>query len=158
MEDVLSIVRVSPGHSDSVLLVDELSSLLGRAYGSSGRASFDQFNQPADTAFVVAYLRDEPVGCGAVRRISDQLGEVKRMYSRREGMGIGSSVLETLESLATELGFIDLCLQTRRANSVAVEFYMGAGYEEVAAWGTYVGREETICLGKSMSQRSARGC
>ena len=53
-------------------------------------------------AFVVAYVDGEAVGCGAVRKMDEKTGELKRMYvaPERRGQGIGRAVLEALEAEA----------------------------------------------------------
>lgn len=41
-------------------------------------------------SFLVATLDDEPVGCGAVRRLADDVAEVKRMWISPDLRGVGA--------------------------------------------------------------------
>lgn len=135
-----------------LLLVDELSELLAERYGSSGRDGFDPAGEDERTVLVVARSNGTPVGCGAVRPLSDVGGpgvaEVKRMYARTGTRGVGAAVLRALEHEAERCGWTTLWLETRRANERAVEFYRRAGFVERDPYGKYVGRPEAICMEK----------
>ncbi len=52
------------------------------------------------------------------------------------------------------LGYRELWLSTRRVNLRAVRFYAGRGYAAVEHYGQYVGRDESVCLGKRLVQPS----
>ena len=59
----------------------------------------------ADTTLFVARNEvGEAVGCGALKVISDQQGEVKRMYTRPSvrGQRVGSALLEAITELARQ--------------------------------------------------------
>ncbi len=74
-------VTVADPYSDAALrLVRNLSAELGERYGDDGSGAFS----PADVqvpggAFIVAWLGERPVGCGALRALERGIGEVKRM-------------------------------------------------------------------------------
>ncbi|TCV91356.1 acetyltransferase (GNAT) family protein [Biostraticola tofi] len=70
------------------------------------------------------------------------------MFSTGTLPGIGAALLRFLENQAVELGYRQLWLETRRINQRAVAFYMKQGYEVIANYGPYIGREEAICLSK----------
>src|SRR5947209_6680088 len=57
-------------------------------------------------AFVVAYLRDEPIGCGAVKHHPSGPSEIKRMWvaESARGLGIGRRLLGEPERLASAAG------------------------------------------------------
>src|SRR5688572_31641404 len=50
-------------------------------------------------AFLVASRAGKAIGCGAVRRIEDRAGELKRMYvcPEERGRGVGRAILAALE-------------------------------------------------------------
>jgi GNAT superfamily N-acetyltransferase len=61
---------------------------------------------PPTGAFVVAYLDGEAVGCGAIRRHDDGVGEVKRVWVAppARGRGISRALMARLEHEAGALG------------------------------------------------------
>lgn len=139
---------------DAQALQQALSQQLAQAYGSSGAAGFAGF-QDDDGVFAVARdLAGQAVGCGALRRLPHEgpcSGELKRLYATQPGRGTGSAVLDFLEHEARLLGLRQLLLSTRRANTGACAFYRARGYTEVAPYGPYAGRAESVCLGKTLA-------
>ncbi|MFD0689886.1 bifunctional helix-turn-helix transcriptional regulator/GNAT family N-acetyltransferase [Actinomadura fibrosa] len=100
---------------------------------------------PADDAelvlpaglLLIAYLHDEPVGCGALKlHADDGIAEVKRMWisPRARGLGLGRRMLADLEARARAHGIRTLRLETNRALGQAIDLYRTAGYREVPAF------------------------
>ncbi|MGM1028637.1 MAG: GNAT family N-acetyltransferase [Actinomycetota bacterium] len=87
-------------------------------------------------AFLVAWSEDEPVGCGALRRLSPTRFEVKHLYvaPAGRGMGTGAALLAALEAGAAELGATEVVLDTNSALEVANRLYTTRGYASVAAY------------------------
>lgn len=87
-------------------------------------------------AFVIAYQRDEPVGCGAVKHHPDAPSDIKRMWvaESARGLGLGRRLLEELEALARKRGAPATRLDTNKALIEAIAMYRSAGYEEVPAF------------------------
>lgn len=83
---------------------------------------------------LVATLRDEPVGCGALKYHGDAPAEVKRMWVSPavRGLGLSRRLLAELEAHATGHGVRTLRLETNRALTEAIGLYRSAGYREVA--------------------------
>lgn len=103
-------------------------------------------------AFVVAWLDDEPVGCGALKPLDPQLGvgEVKRMYTvpaaRRRG--VSRAVLAALEDRAVALGYRALQLETGTAQPEAMALYESAGWHRIESYGRYRHAPDSVCYGK----------
>ncbi|MGN0746221.1 MAG: GNAT family N-acetyltransferase [Aristaeellaceae bacterium] len=149
---MLTIAETPVDAPEARLLMAELSRELARITGSDGRARFHPADvQEAGGAFLVAYLDGEPWGCGALRRLSADTGEIKRVYARPNRAGVGSGILAALEEKAVALGYRRLLLETRRQNTRAVRFYLGHGYAPCAAYGPYAGREDACCLEKRLT-------
>lgn len=137
-------------HSEAAaLLLSELSGRLNRLTGSSGEASFSLCDvEEEKSIFVIAMLRCEPAGCGAIRKVCDSTGEVKRMYARENGHGTGTAILTFLEEKAREFGYNRLICETRKINTVACSFYIRNGYSVIPNYGKYQGRDEAVCFEK----------
>lgn len=141
-----------PEHIDARVLVEELSDALAAITGDSGKASYSPDDaRVARSLFVVARGADgELLGCGALRPLEGDVGEVKRMYARPGTQGVGAALLAHIEQAAAGFGYRALWLETRRVNLRAVGFYLKRGYGEIANYGKYVGRDDAICLGKGL--------
>jgi DNA-binding MarR family transcriptional regulator len=84
-------------------------------------------------AFVIAYLRDEPIGCGAVKHRPDRPSEIKRMWvaESARGLGIGRRLLGELERLAGAAGAAAVRLDTNKSLVEAISMYRSAGYRAI---------------------------
>ena len=89
--------------------------------------------RPPNGAFVVAYLRGEAVGCGAVKHHPGDVTDVKRMWlaESARGLGLGRRLLEHLERLAREHGSREAHIETSDVLPEAIALYRSAGYVEV---------------------------
>ena len=85
-------------------------------------------------AFVVVYLRGDPIGCGAVKHHPGAVTDIKRMWiaESARGLGLGRRLLEHLEGLARERGSREARMETGDVLPEAIALYRSAGYEEVA--------------------------
>lgn len=147
----LTVERADPRSDECSALIDELSDALFAITGNDGRSSFDDPDDP-DLYFAIARIDGVAAGCGALRRGPPGAGEIKRMYARKPGYGIGKAVLNHLESEAARRGMDRLVLSTRRVNRAAVDFYLAQGFAPCAPYGRYVGRERSICLERQISR------
>jgi GNAT superfamily N-acetyltransferase len=100
--------------------------------------------------FLVAALDGEAVGCGALRRLDDATGELKRMYvapaARR--LGVGRGLLDELERRARGLGLRRLVLETGLRQHEAMAMYERAGYARIECFGEYEGGGASVCMEK----------
>lgn len=147
------IVPVDPESPEGTALLLRLSETLQAITGSSGRASFDPHDvRGPSSCFVIARnSAGTPVGCGALRPLSDGIAELKRMYAVPGTKGVGSAILAYLESRARDFQYTQLWLETRAVNLRAVNFYLRHGYRPIPRFGPYVDRPEAVCFGKSLN-------
>lgn len=82
--------------------------------------------------FVLATLRSEPVGCGAMKLTAGEPAYLKRMWvaPSARGLGVGRRMLAELETLAAEQGAPGTRLETNDALGEAIALYRSAGYVE----------------------------
>lgn len=91
---------------------------------------------PPAGLFLVAYLRGEPVGCGAVKHHPGEASEIKRMWVAEpaRGLGIARRLLAELEKEAVASGAGTAHLETNKTLVEAIALYRSAGYVEVPAF------------------------
>lgn len=151
MPEKISIQITNPDDEKATQIIEELSQNLFLRFGSDGKNSFtDWKNDNKKFIFVLAEMDTEIVGCGALRPISENIGEIKRMYAKYSGKKIGNTILGFLEEKAKQLNYTQLILETRLKNTEAVPFYKKQGYDVIPNYGKYINRPEAICLGKSL--------
>jgi putative acetyltransferase len=73
------------------------------------------------TLFVARNEAGEAVGCGALKTISDDQGEIKRMYTKPSvrGQRVGSALLDAITELARQKGISHLLLETGTGDGMA---------------------------------------
>ena len=151
--DLIIVTCDDPASADGKLLMEQLSEVLTKITGSSGKASFDANDVRGDHArFVIA--RDAAghlLGCGAFRPLEAGVAEIKRMYARPGTRGVGVAVLAFLEAEAVTLGYRAVWLETRAVNQRAVSFYLHHGYAPIANYGNYAGNAHALCFAKRLS-------
>jgi DNA-binding MarR family transcriptional regulator/GNAT superfamily N-acetyltransferase len=98
-------------------------------------ADAHELTPPAGT-LLIARLRQQPVGCGALKFHADAPAELKRMWVAPavRGLGVGRRLLHELEQQAKATGARVIRLETNRALSEAIELYRRNGYHEVEAF------------------------
>jgi putative acetyltransferase len=114
---------------------------------------YDQHNviEKNDTV-VVAYLDDEPAGCGCFKPYDAGAVEVKRMFVRPDarGNGISKMVLSELETWAHSLGYKYTVLETGEKQVEALSLYPKSGYLPIPKYGPYVDLPDSICFRKAL--------
>ena len=98
-------------------------------------ASASELTPPAGL-LLIARLRLNPIGCGALKFHADAPAELKRMWvaPQMRGVGLGQRLLNELERHARQVGVATLRLETNRALTAAIDLYRRSGYQEVEAF------------------------
>ena len=100
-----------------------------------GDTVIDEYHWLADKSDpdTVAYLRAEPIGCGAVKHDPAGPSEIKRMWvaESARGLGIGRRLLEELERRARDAGAPAVRLDTNKALIEAIAMYRSSGYRQI---------------------------
>jgi putative acetyltransferase len=140
----------------SQALIAELNAELTGMYPEPGANHFGL--APGEVAegrgaFVVAYRDGTPVGCGALRRLDAETGELKRMYvaPAARGTGLGRRLVAALEAEARALGLRRLVLETGTRQEAAIALYRATGFETIPLYGEYLRSPDTsLCMGKEL--------
>jgi len=127
----MAVAAESPLQDDIRELVAELNATLLELTPPEFvfHMTVEQMAEPATTVFIA---RDEgkAVGCGALKRHEDSIGEVKRMYTRpsHRGRRIGAEIVQRIEAAAREEGLTRLVLETGDQHPAAWAVYERAGF------------------------------
>jgi GNAT superfamily N-acetyltransferase len=83
--------------------------------------------------FLVGFDGASPVCAGGIKRLADDIAEIKRMYVEpgARGEGVGRVLLNALEEAARRLGYCRLRLDTGDSQPHAEALYRSAGYAEI---------------------------
>lgn len=88
---------------------------------------------PPSGTLLVARLRSKAVGCVGLRRLEENVGEIKRMWvdATLRGIGLGARLLAAIEAEAWRIGYRKVRLDTNRALVEAIALYRRSGYREI---------------------------
>lgn len=105
-------------------------------------AKLDDFTsiRPPKGIIYIIEADEKVVGMGALKKLEEGVGEIKRMYIRPEyrGQGLGKELLNKLIEKAREFEYTVLRLDTADFMTVAQNLYRSAGFKEI---GEYPGCE-----------------
>ncbi|HKB03469.1 MAG TPA: GNAT family N-acetyltransferase [Gemmataceae bacterium] len=146
-----------PFATEATQLISRLSAELAAVYPEYPNSGAGNF-RPADATgpgsdFLIAWLNNRPVGCGAVRPMEPGVAEIKRMYVEPEvrGRGIARLILEALERRSRELGYVVVRLETGLRQPAAVRLYESTGYFRISNYDIYVGNPLSACYEKRLA-------
>jgi putative acetyltransferase len=151
-------LKLQPERLDSDVvraLISALNGELSRLYPEPGATHFrldPEEIAPGRGVFLVAYMDERSIGCGAIRLVDEGIAEVKRMYvvPEERGRGIGKLVLAELEREARSLGARRLVLETGTRQPEALAMYRSAGFAVVDPFGEYIGSPLSVCMSKML--------
>ncbi len=138
---LVDITVIDPASADAQFCIGEYFAELNSRFETgfdpdmSISADVDELTEPAGL-LLVAHLRDQPVGCGALKLHNDEPAEIKRMWisSSTRGLGLGRRLLRELEDHAADRGATAVRLETNEALVEAIALYRSTGYVEVDAF------------------------
>lgn len=119
----------------------------------------EQMSDPKTTVFVARDETGRAVGMGALKVESDDMAEVKRMFTRPEirGQRIGSALLARIEALAVEKGIAHLMLETGDTPGFepAHRLYTNSGFTRCGAFLDYPDSEYSAFFEKWLTPPNA---
>jgi ribosomal protein S18 acetylase RimI-like enzyme len=91
---------------------------------------------PPTGCLLLARLDEDLIGCGGLRRISDKVCEMKRLYVRPvgRGLGVGRDIAVGLIREASALGYTRMVLDSLVDMSSAQNLYRSLGFTETAPY------------------------
>ena len=136
---MVEVAPIEPAHPHAQHCLHEYFSELDRRFDTgfdpalSIPADEEELRPPAGL-LLVATLRGDPVGCGALKFHDSEPAEIKRMWvaESARGLGVGRRLLSELEERAAEHGARVVRLETNKALVEAIGLYRSEGYIEVA--------------------------
>jgi len=102
---------------------------------------------------VVAYDENKkPIGCGGLKRFSEDEVEIKRMYVSLDcrGKGVAIQILSALEDWSKDLKFKKCILETLKKKPYAIRFYEKSNYKIIPNFGDYANANNSICFAKTL--------
>ena len=151
---MVTVEPASPDSEEALQLMRALWADLDVLYGKGTLVSYklEGMQQPG-AAFVIARDGARPVGCVALRPISPDIVEVKRMYvqpaARRTG--VAREMMRVLEQMAKESGFREIWLETGRPQTAAMRLYESLGYTQIPPYGIYKDDPVSVCYAKQLA-------
>lgn len=121
-------------------LFEEYASSLGISLGFQ---DFDKelMNLPGDYSppqgrLLIASWQGQAAGCVGLRRFSEGICEMKRLYTKREyrGLGIGRALCEAIIEEARNIGYRRMRLDTLPSMETAKDLYKSLGFHEIAPY------------------------
>lgn len=98
---MITVEKSDPFSSESHRLVEVLSAELAAITGDNGKSNFTVEAMNDDNALwaLAKNSQGKAVGCGAIRPLTKNIAEIKRMFSDRSASGIGGALLTFLENV-----------------------------------------------------------
>lgn len=138
---LVEIRQVDPAEPDARQCLRSYFAELERRSGgpfdpTTGSTAEPHEVRPPAGLFLVAYLGEAPIACGALKHFPGGATDIKRMWVAEpaRGLGIGRRLLEELESRAAEHGSDTVRMETNATLTEAIALYLSAGYVEVPAF------------------------
>jgi DNA-binding MarR family transcriptional regulator/GNAT superfamily N-acetyltransferase len=135
---LVTIAPLDPEHPHALHCLGAYAAELDRRFAGGFDPALSISADPAELrppagVLVVATLRSEPVGCGALKFHAGAPTELKRMWvaPAARGLGVGRRLLAELEARAAERGDV-IRFETNGALTEALALYRSSGYVEVA--------------------------
>jgi ribosomal protein S18 acetylase RimI-like enzyme len=138
---MVGIAPIDPAHPHAQHCLREYFAELNRRFDTgfdparSIPAAEAEMRPPAGL-FLVATLRGEPIGSGALKFHEKEPADIKRMWvaESARGLGVGRRILDELEKHAAQHGARAVRLETNKTLVEAISLYRSAGYVEVPAF------------------------
>ena len=147
------ITRERPDTPDAINLITELDAYLEAHYPPESRHGFSVDRLLAeDVAFFLLRSGGAPAGCGGIKLVGSEYGEIKRMYVRPRfrGSGFAKSLLAHLADYARTHDIPLLRLETGIHQTEAIGLYERWGFHRIPPFGPYTDDPLSRCYEKRL--------
>lgn len=88
---------------------------------------------PPSGSLIMAFINNQAGGCVAIRKIEENICEIKRLYVREDyrGLGIGRSLLDIIIKEASKLDYRSIRLDTLPTMKKAQALYRSFGFYDI---------------------------
>jgi putative acetyltransferase len=142
------ITAERPDTPHALLLINELQTHLESFYPAESRHGFTVERLLAESvAFFVLRADGHPAGCGGIKLVGREYGELKRMFVRPQfrGSGFGEMLVEHLTAHALANGVALLRLETGIHQHAAIRLYERLGFYRIPPFGPYTNDPLSLC-------------
>jgi GNAT superfamily N-acetyltransferase len=93
------------------------------------------YGEPNGRLYVI-YHEGSLAGCVALKKISDDIGELKRLFIRNKyrNLGLGNALIQKIITDAGIIGYKKIYLDTLKRLNSAFNLYKKSGFEEIEAY------------------------
>jgi GNAT superfamily N-acetyltransferase len=108
---------------------------------------------PPGGALLLAKREGAALGCIALKPLAPPgIAEIKRLYVRPEGrgLGLGRALIAAILAAGKQIGYDELKLDTLPHLEVAIALYTQAGFAPIAPYGSHA-YPSLVCLGKTLT-------
>jgi putative acetyltransferase len=147
------ITREHPDTADAISLITELEDILNPLYAPESRHGFSVEKLIAeDVAFFLLRADATPAGCGGIKLVGSDYGEIKRMYVRPQfrGLGFAKLILNHLADYAQAHKIPLLRLETGIYQQEAIGLYERQGFYRIPPFGPYTDDPVSLCYEKRL--------
>jgi GNAT superfamily N-acetyltransferase len=142
------ITQERPDTPDAISLINELQTHLEGFYPPESRHGFSVEKLLAEgVAFFVLRSDGVAAGCGGIKLVGSEYGEIKRMYVRPafRGFGFGKLLIEQLAEYARSHDITLLRLETGIYQREAIGLYERLGFVRIPPFGPYTNDPLSLC-------------
>ena len=150
----VTITTEPPDTGDAIMLIAELEALLEPLYPRESRHGLNVEQLIAEAvAFFLLRADGTPAGCGGIKLVGAQYGEIKRMYVRPQfrGRGFARLLLSHVEDYARAQGVGLLRLETGIHQREAIGLYERMGFRRIPPFGPYTEDPLSLCYEKHLT-------
>jgi len=91
---------------------------------------------PPHGRLLLCYIEGHPAGIACLKELTPMIGEIKRMYVRRESrkLGLGRALIHRLIHEAQQIGYQQIRLDSAQFMKEAHQLYKSVGFKEIEAY------------------------